>query len=118
MTGQSFTVEVFAIRLAVLPATKQNANPLESQSPHDRISRLALGALLLVIGPGPGRGADGMCRPLMKRLANKLRTRPAPMHPTLLPATRLCRLICIPPNRALATVFRFTFVSIGREHPL
>ena len=29
-----------------------------------------------------------MCRPLMKRLAHKLGTRPAPMHPMLLPATR------------------------------
>ncbi len=66
MAGQSFPVEVFAIRLALLPATKQNANPLESQSPHYRISRFALGALLLVISPGPGRGADGMRRPLMK----------------------------------------------------
>ena len=67
MTGQRFPVEVFAIQLAVLPATKQNANPLESQSPHDRVPRLALGTLLLVVGLRPGRGADGMGGPLMKR---------------------------------------------------
>ena len=57
-------VDFFAVWLVILPATKQNANPLESQSPHDRISRLAVGALLLVISFGPGRGADGM-RPVI-----------------------------------------------------
>ena len=55
----------------VLPATKQKANPLESQSSHDRVPQLAFGVLLLAIGPGPGRGADGMGGPLSKAAAMK-----------------------------------------------
>jgi hypothetical protein len=58
MLGQGSLIEIFAIGLAVFPATKENANPFESQSPDDGISRLALGALLLIIISGPQTSAE------------------------------------------------------------
>jgi hypothetical protein len=43
----------WAVEARTSPAAKENTNPLERQRPHDRVLRLALGTLLLVVGPSP-----------------------------------------------------------------
>jgi len=43
-------------------------------------------ALLLVIGTRPNRLGNRVSRPFVKTLPQKLRTRPAKMHPFLFPA--------------------------------
>src|SRR5689334_2777726 len=84
---QGLPIDLFAVGLAIFPATKQNTDPLESQSPQDRVARLAFASLLVVIRFGPSRIRKRVHRPFMKGLPEKLGTGPAPMHPVLLSAT-------------------------------
>ena len=71
---QGLPIDLFAVGLAILPATKQNADPLESQSPQDRVARLAFASLLVVISFGPSRIRKRVHRPFMKGLPEKLGT--------------------------------------------
>src|SRR5437764_12469461 len=84
---QGLAIHLFAVRLAILPATKENPDPLESERSDNGVFRLAFCALLLVVGLGPRRGSNRVHGPLVKRLPQKLGTSPAPMHPVLLAAT-------------------------------
>jgi hypothetical protein len=80
-TDQCLAIEFFAMRLAILPATKQNPNPLESQSTY-HVMWLALGALLLLVRFGPNRGTDGVRSPLMKGLSEKREAPPSANGPS------------------------------------
>src|SRR5437763_4800961 len=77
---QGLAINLFAVRLAILPATKENPDPLESERSDNGVFRLAFCALLLVVGLGPRRGSNRVHGLLVKRLPQKLGTSPAPMH--------------------------------------
>ena len=79
-------MQLLSVRLAILPAAKENADPFEGQRPDGGVGRFSFGTLLLVIRFRPGARADGMPRPLVKGLPYELRTSPAPMHPKLFAA--------------------------------
>src|ERR1700693_2654506 len=78
-------VHGFIIRRALLPASKQNANPLEGQRPDGSVMAFVLRALRWVVLPRPVRKSDRMRGPFVKRLPEKFRASPTPMHPILSP---------------------------------
>jgi hypothetical protein len=61
-------VRVFIVRNSVLPATKYDADPFESQGSHGLMVGIALATLLLVVRSCPLRLGDRMTRPFVKAL--------------------------------------------------
>jgi hypothetical protein len=57
---------IFIVSTSVLPTTKYNADPFESQGPHGLMVGIAFTALLLVVRSRPLRLGDRMTRPFMK----------------------------------------------------
>ena len=86
MLDERSQVRVLIIGHTVLPATKYDANPFESQCSHGRMVGIALTALLLVVNSCPFRLDDGMTCPFMKALPQKLRAGPTEMYPLPFPA--------------------------------
>ena len=85
-TLQGFQITGFTVRRAILPTTKEDANPLIGESSYEGVSRFAFRALLLVVLFRPSARSERMHGPFLKRLPQKLRTSPAPMDPTLFAA--------------------------------
>src|SRR5262249_34332735 len=75
-------------RLAVFPATKQDANPFECQGSDRDMAGLPLFSLLLLILSGPFRGSDRVQRPLLKKLAQERGAGPAAVNSALFPTRR------------------------------
>src|ERR1700730_15243597 len=84
--GERGQISALIIGNSVFPTTKYYANPFESQRSHRRVVVLALAALLLVVASCPLRVRDGVTRPSVKTLTQKLGTGPAEMDPFLFPA--------------------------------
>jgi len=61
-------VRVFIVSNSVLPATKYDADPFESQGSHGLMVGIALTTLLLVVRSRPLRLGDRMTRPFVKAL--------------------------------------------------
>src|SRR6516165_11026729 len=61
-------VRVFIVSNSVLPATKYDADPFESQGSHGLMVGIALTTLLLVVRSRPLRLCDRMTRPFVKAL--------------------------------------------------
>ena len=61
-------VRVFIVSNSVLPATKYDADPFESQGSHGLMVGIALTTLLLVVRSCPLRLSDRMTRPFVKAL--------------------------------------------------
>ena len=61
-------VRVFIVSNSVLPATKYDADPFESQGSHGLMVGIALTTLFLVVRSRPLRLGDGMTRPFVKAL--------------------------------------------------
>src|SRR3954465_7891256 len=85
-TFQGFQITGFTVRCAILPTTKEDANPFIRESSYDGVSGFAFRALLLVVLFRPSARSERMDGPFLKRLPQKLRTGPAPMDPTLFAA--------------------------------
>jgi hypothetical protein len=86
MLEERSQVRVLIVGNSVLPATKYDADPFESQCSHGRMVGVALTALLLVVNSCPFRLDDGMTRPFMKALPQKLGAGPTEMYPLPFPA--------------------------------
>src|SRR5215813_3782114 len=71
----------FVIGDPIFPATEYDANPFESQRSHHCVVVAAPISLLLIVGPSPDRLRNRVTGPFVKTLPQKLRTRPAEMHP-------------------------------------
>src|ERR1700674_2177400 len=84
---QSQNVACLIIGDAVLPAAEEDAEPFERKGSHGTVVRLVSFALLVIKGPRPSRFSGRQPGPFVKRLAQELRTGPAPVHPFLLAAT-------------------------------
>ena len=61
-------VPVFIVSNSVLPATKYDADPFESQGTHSLMVGIASATLLLVVGSRPARLGDRMTCPFVKAL--------------------------------------------------
>src|SRR5208282_5880963 len=77
---------MLVIRSMVLPATVEDATPLEGQGAHGGMMTLAAIPLLLIVSLGPGRLGDGATGELVQGLAEKPRTSPTPVDPAALAA--------------------------------
>ena len=77
---------LFVISHPIFRAAENDANPFEGQPSHRRVVSLASLPLLLIVASRPWRVSDGMPRPLVKALPQKLRTGPTKMYPLLVPA--------------------------------
>src|SRR5882762_3661062 len=84
--GERGQIFLLIIGNPVFPAAKCYANPFEGQGSHRRMVVPALVALLLVVGSCPHRVRDGVTRPFVKTLPQKLGAGPAEMHPFLFSA--------------------------------
>src|SRR5262247_4774991 len=71
---------------ALLPAPREEADPLEGQGSYGGLMGLALVALLLGVHLGPEGMADRFRRPCDERLPEEVWTLEAPVHPGLLAA--------------------------------
>src|SRR5215831_7078937 len=74
------------VRCALLPASREEAEPCERQCPDGGLMGLALGALLLIVPLGPEGMPDRLRRPCDERLPEELGTLEAPVPPGLLTA--------------------------------
>jgi hypothetical protein len=83
---QGVEVGGLVVRGSGLPAPVQDPDPLERQGSDGSLVRTAPRTLLPIVGAGPERPVDRLCRPLHERLAQELRALPAPVHPALLAA--------------------------------
>src|SRR6516225_1141631 len=91
MTLERLQINLFVLGLLVLPATVEDANPLESQGADGSVVFGPLLNLLLIIGARPRRPAARRGGELVKSLAQELGAGPAPMHPVRLAARHLDR---------------------------
>jgi hypothetical protein len=78
--------EGFIVRGALLPTPREDAEPLERESPDGHLGCLPLITLLLGVGLGPEGVADRFGGPLHTRLSQALRTLEAPVPPGFFPA--------------------------------
>src|ERR1700677_909227 len=81
---QGDSVTRLLIGNTVLPATVDDTQPFESESPYGGMVRLVAFTLSLVKLSRPSRLSGRHPRPFMKGLAEELRTGPAPVNPLLL----------------------------------
>ena len=65
---------VFVVAFVILPAAKEDANPLASEGAHDGVVFVAASFLLGIVGPRPGGMADRLAGVFMEALAQKFRT--------------------------------------------
>src|SRR6516225_4961698 len=79
-------IRLLIVGNSVLPATKYDADPFKGQCPHGCMMGIAFTTLLLVVNSCPFRLDDGMTRPFMKALPQKLWAGPTEMYPLLFPA--------------------------------
>jgi len=68
---EGYEVAGFVVRLPVMPAAPEDANPLEGEGAQDGLVSNALGATALVEGLGPEGMGDSLAGPLDEGLAEE-----------------------------------------------
>lgn len=81
---RAFRLDGFIIRFAVLPAAKEDSDPLEGQGANGHLMRCPLRALLAVIAARPERSWYGLPGPFNERLPQKLVAEITLVHPCFL----------------------------------
>ena len=69
---EGFEISIGIVGEAVLPASKQDADPFKGQSAYGNVVTLASGDLGLIVGLSPGAETDRVSSELVKRLSLEL----------------------------------------------
>src|SRR6266849_1553974 len=78
---------IVIIRCPILPAGKQNSNPLICQGSQGCVMRLSAFAQALIVALGPFAPDDRASREFVEGLSDEFRTGHTPMHPATLAAS-------------------------------